>query len=121
MIQLWTAAPDFFRLAACIHTACVPNCTAGVVQNFATANASAGAQGAYLGNPEPTIWKRPAILAIGDSITEMGLDPSGGWTARLADAYARKVGQQRKSKASAALPAASPGACGTAAAACGPS
>jgi hypothetical protein len=47
--------------------------------------------GAYLGNAEPTIWKRPTILTIGDSITEMGLDPAGGWTAKLANAYARKV------------------------------
>jgi hypothetical protein len=64
---------------------------ADVVPSPDNGRSAAAMPGAYLGNAEPTIWKRPAILAIGDSITEMGLDPEGGWTVKLASAYARKV------------------------------
>lgn len=48
------------------------------------------AVGAYTGNLEPTIWKKPSMLFIGDSITEMGLNPDG-WTVRVASAYSRKA------------------------------
>lgn len=63
-----------------------------VVPSPDNGRSAAAAPGAYLGNAEPTIWRRPTILTIGDSITEGGLDPEGGWTVRLASAYARKVG-----------------------------
>jgi hypothetical protein len=65
---------------------------ADVVPSPDNGRSAAAMPGAYLGNKEPTIWKRPTILTIGDSITEGGLDAAGGWTAKLANAYARKVG-----------------------------
>lgn len=64
---------------------------ADVVPSPDNGRSAAAAPGAYLGNAEPTIWRRPTILTIGDSITEGGLDPEGGWTVRLASAYARKA------------------------------
>lgn len=53
------------------------------------------AVGAYTGGVEPTLWKKPTMLFIGDSITEMGLNADGGWTARLGSAYSRKVSASR--------------------------
>jgi hypothetical protein len=37
-------------------------------------------------------WRRPAVLLIGDSITEAGEDDQGGWSSKLRKAYTRKVG-----------------------------
>jgi hypothetical protein len=37
-----------------------------------------------------SIWRRPSILLLGDSLTERGAN-EGGWGARLAATYRRKV------------------------------
>lgn len=45
---------------------------------------------ARVANTEDVVWRRPAIVTFGDSLTEGGV-VEGGWTARLAAAYRRKV------------------------------
>lgn len=50
--------------------------------------------GAYTGGPEATIWRRPVILLLGDSITQMGsneYDGAPGWVAHMQAHYNRKV------------------------------
>lgn len=50
--------------------------------------------GAYTGGPEPTIWRRPVILLLGDSITQMGsnlYDGYPGWVANMQAHYNRKA------------------------------
>lgn len=49
------------------------------------------------GGPEASIWRRPVILLVGDSITQMGsneYDGYPGWVAHMQAHYNRKVGRQ---------------------------
>ncbi|KAF8059138.1 Iah1 [Scenedesmus sp. PABB004] len=77
-------------LALALSLAAGDEAPGGAAPGGAAAGGAAVA-GAYLGNEEPTIWTRPAVLLLGDSLTELGLDPTGGWGVRLAHAYARKA------------------------------
>jgi hypothetical protein len=59
-----------------------------------TTGAASDWPGAFTGGPEPTIWRRPVVLCLGDSITQMGSDEydrQPGWVLRLAAHFNRKV------------------------------
>jgi hypothetical protein len=61
-----------------------------------TGNAAAGA-GAAAGSDNgqqqqaSSVWRRPALLLLGDSLTELGQVEDGGWSTKLTSAYVRKV------------------------------
>jgi hypothetical protein len=38
-----------------------------------------------------SVWRRPAVLLLGDSLTELGQAEDGGWSTKLTSAYIRKV------------------------------
>jgi len=79
-----------------------PTRTFGCTAAFPKAPAQPGSSGAadswpgaYTGGPEATIWRRPVILLLGDSITQMGSNEydgdHGGWVAHMQAHYNRKV------------------------------
>ena len=86
-----TAASVLLLLSALLHRRAA----------FPKAPAQAGSSeaanrwpGAYTGGPEATIWRRPVILLLGDSITQMGsneYDGAPGWVAHMQAHYNRKV------------------------------
>lgn len=72
-----------------VHLACGKQQRAGAGSRPAGPGAGAVVEGTRLA-PQQSIWRRPTVLLLGDSLTESGLDESG-WTAALAKAYRRKV------------------------------
>ncbi|KAF6262335.1 SGNH hydrolase-type esterase domain-containing protein [Scenedesmus sp. NREL 46B-D3] len=53
----------------------------------------AGNAGAAAGDAAQTVsvWRRPVVLLLGDSLTELGQAEDGGWSIKLTSAYTRKA------------------------------
>lgn len=95
-------APGEVLAAQAAATTHRPTRTFGCTAAFPKAPAQPGSSGvanswpgAYTGGPEATIWRRPVILLLGDSITQMGSNEydgdHGGWVAHMQAHYNRKV------------------------------
>lgn len=55
------------------------------------ADGTAGAEAGESTEQPASVWRRPALLLLGDSLTELGQAEDGGWSTKLTSAYVRKA------------------------------